>query len=141
MPLFYFFLLESHAENLHETRYNMPTVYVTQIPHKRDPHTRCLVPAINVQPALEHGEVFILYPPQTSFVETGLLTEQLESSLAPYDDAQGDCLLPLGDPVVYACAIAVLARRGAFSILRYDKFLKAYVAVRIGVPSRQRAIL
>lgn len=116
----------------------MPTVYLTQIPHKRDPVTRALVPAINVAPALDHGEVVVLYPPQTSFVETRLLLDQLDTALRGYDADAGDCLLPLGDPVVFACAIAVLARRGPFQLLRYDKFAKGYVSVWIGAPTGAR---
>jgi hypothetical protein len=116
----------------------MPIVYITQVPHKRDPDTRALVPAINVQPALEHGEVRILFPAQTSFVETTLLLDQLDTALSAYDADAGDCLLPLGDPVVFACAIALLARRGPFRILRYDKFHKAYVAIWIGAPTDTR---
>jgi hypothetical protein len=122
----------------------MPTVYVTQIPHKREPLSGLLVPAINIQPALEHGNVVILFPPQTSFVETSLLLDQLDTALSAYDGDDGDCLLPLGDPVVFAAAIAVLAKRGPFQILRYDKFQKAYVAIWIGGRQRrstQRAIL
>ena len=116
----------------------MATVYVTQLPHKWDPVQGVLVPSININPASAHGSLVILMPPQTSFIHTDLLLEQLEKALWPYDVTAGDCLLPLGDPVITACAVAVLTHRGRpFQILRWDKGLRLYTSVWIGTVGRR----
>lgn len=107
----------------------MPTVYVTQVPHRRD--GEAFVPSINIGPATEHGTLVVMMPPRAPFVTTHDLFEQLRFSLQDYDAEAGDCLLPLGDPVVAAAACAVLAIEGPFTILRWDRNVGRYVAVRL----------
>lgn len=110
----------------------MPTVYLTQHPHKRDELTGALVPVYSLTPAMAHGEVIVLMPPQAAFTNTDGLMDQLDLKLAKYDYKNGDTLLTAKDPVIAACAVAILARRGPFTVLRWDKIKRAYLAVRIG---------
>ena len=75
--------------------------------------------------------VRILMPPQAAFQTSHGLLSQLSKHLKGYSLANGDSLLPLGDCVVIAAACAVLARKGAFAVLRYDRLLKKYLRVII----------
>lgn len=109
----------------------MPTVYITHVPHHRV--ERKLVPAINVSPAKAHGEIVVMLPPQTTYMDTKLLMHGLRAELKHYNYEKGDCLLPLGDPVACAAAVAILAVRGRFRILRWDKRLCEYFAATIEV--------
>lgn len=109
----------------------MPTVYVTQIPHKKDPETGAFVPSINIHPASDHGEIVVMMPPRASFYATTDLVRQLEECLKNYDYEAGDCIVTMGDPVVMAAACAILGKRGPFTILRWDRNLGRYSTARI----------
>lgn len=105
-------------------------VYVTQVPHHRIEGK--LVPSLNISPASAFGMIKIMFPPQTAFIDdTALLLSGLRADLRHYNFDNGDCLLPLGDPVVCAAAAAVLAARGRFRVLRWDKQLRRYIAATI----------
>jgi len=99
-------------------------VFVTQIPHRLDGQT--LIPAINIGPASEFGEIEIMFPPRANFFATNILVKQLEEKLNDYNFDNGDSLLPLGDPVLLAAACAILGKRGDFRVLRWDKNIKRY---------------
>lgn len=108
----------------------MTTVYVTQLPHHRIEGK--LIPSLNISPASAFGTIKIMFPPQTAFIDdTALLLSGLREDLRHYNYQNGDCLLPLGDPVVCAAAAAVLAARGRFRVLRWDKQLRRYIAATI----------
>ena len=109
----------------------MSTVYVTQLPHRRDPDTGAWVPTVNLSIANEFGVVRIMMPPQAAFQQTHNLLGQLHKQLLGYDFNNGDSLLPLGDCVIIAAAVAILARRGPFAILRYDRLIKKYARIVI----------
>ncbi len=111
----------------------MPKVYVTQIPHKKDPETDAFVPILNITPATEHGEVEVLMPPRAAFFDTRDLIRQLEEKLKHYDYEAGDSIVTLGDPVVAAAACAILGRHGKFTVLKWDKQLGRYVTARIAL--------
>ena len=109
----------------------MPTVYVTQLPHRRDLPTGRLVPKFTITPAAEHGDVVVMFPPQGAYMHTRTLIAQMREALAEFNPAE-DALLLLGDPALTAAAVAVAAHRSpAFTLLRYDNVLKKYVRVRI----------
>ena len=76
-----------------------PAVFVTQIPVRKNPNTKELVPGINITPAQEYGSIVILAPSQVGFSHIPSTIEKFEDLLCSYDEEQGDCLLPLGDPV------------------------------------------
>jgi len=109
----------------------MAIVYVTQVPHRNDPHTKTFTPTVNISPAMEHGRIVVLMPPRASFLTTHELLQQLRAQLATYSIQNGDCLLALGDPIISASAIAILAVKGAFTVLRWDKNLGRYAAAQI----------
>jgi len=109
----------------------MPKVFVTQIPHRRDPDTKAFVPSVNVSTASEFGEVTVMMPPRASFFATADLVKQLSDQLSDYDCEAGDCIIAMGDPVVMATAFAILGRKGAFTVLRWDRNMGRYAPVRV----------
>lgn len=111
----------------------MPTVYVTQLPHRRNPETGTSVPTYNIGPAAEHGDVAILFPPQAPFHDGASLIRQLRVALAGYSFADGDSVIVLGDIFISSAAIAVLAQRGPFTVLRWDRNLGRYLKCAINV--------
>lgn len=111
----------------------MPKVYITQVPHKKDKATGSLVPSVNISPASEHGEIVIMMPPRATFFATADLIKQLREQLKDYDYEGGDALIAMGDPVVIAAACAVLAIKGSFTVLRWDKNLGRYNQARLAV--------
>lgn len=108
----------------------MPIVYVSQLPHKLDPLTGTYVPAYKIDPAYEHGTVQILVPPRAPFTHASQLVPQL-GALANYNFTAGDCLLLLGDPVVIATIVALVALKGEFRVLRWDRNMGRYVPIII----------
>jgi len=108
-----------------------PTIYVTQVPHRRDPQTQSLVPAIDLTAANSLGHVIVLMPPNAVFLDTLPLMSQMKMKLHNYNRANGDCLLTLGDPIINAAAIAILTKKGPFCVLRWDKNRREYAAVHI----------
>lgn len=109
-------------------------VFVTQIPNKRDHATRKYIPSVDITHAAEFGEVVVLFPSNANFHSTNLCIDQLQKDLAEFNPECGDCLVALGDPVLIAAAGAILGREhGAFTLLKWDKFAKKYVPVKISV--------
>jgi hypothetical protein len=108
-----------------------PTIFVTQVPMRRDPATQGLVPGLDLSPANTLGQVVVLMPSQAMFLDTLNLMSQLRMKLHTYNHRRGDCLLTLGDPVINAVAITVLAAKGPFCILRWNKHLREYAQVHI----------
>jgi len=115
-----------------------PTVFVTQIPHRKvtgfaqqsprmeDSKPEAFIPAMNISPAAEFGEIKVMFPPRVSFFNTLELSKQLHEILKDYNYEAGDCLLPLGDPILIASACAMLGKHGRFYVLRWDKNLGRY---------------
>lgn len=106
----------------------MPKVYVTQLPHQRDVATGALVPRFNLGPAQEHGDVVVMMPPQAAFQATSELTRQISERLSGYEYADGDSVLLLGDTIIIAASVAVLAKHhGKFTVLKWDRNLGRYI--------------
>lgn len=113
---------------------NKAKVYITQVPHRRDPETRAFVPAVNISPAAEHGELVVMMPPRAAFFATGDLVRQLREHLKDYDHERGDCLVALGDPAVIAVACALLGKmHGRFTVLKWDKNVGRYMPATVVV--------
>ena len=111
-----------------------PKVYITQIPHRRDPETRAFVPSINIAPAAEHGELIVMMPPRASFFATSDLVKQMKEHLQNYDYEAGDCLVAMGDPAVIAVACAILGKTmGRFTVLKWDPNVSRYLPTHIQV--------
>lgn len=112
----------------------MAKIFVTQIPHRRDPETRAFVPAINIAPAAEHGELVVMMPPRAAFHATNDLVQQLREHLKDYDYDGGDALVALGDPAVIAVACALLGKLfGRFRVLKWDRNVGRYIPAHIVV--------
>lgn len=104
-----------------------PRVYVTQLPHRRDPATGALAPVLNISPASEHGEIVVMFPPQGAYFDTTELREIANRQLR--DFRKEDSLLLLGDTVLCAMAVMVAYEYAPVGILRYDRVLKKYARV------------
>jgi len=112
----------------------MPKVYVTQLPHRRDKETQTLVPAFNLNPAIEHGELNVMMPAQSAFQATSDLVRQLSEKLSKYSYVDGDSLLLLGDSSIIAASVGILAKHHErFAILRWDRNLARYTRVVLNV--------
>jgi hypothetical protein len=109
----------------------MPKVYVTQIPHVRHKETGALVPAINISPALEHGEVVIMMPEKGNFsMCPSSLIDQIRDFFGDYNHEDGDCILAIGDTLITSAACGILAADiGEFWILKWEKPARKYLKV------------
>lgn len=111
-----------------------PKVFITQVPHRRDPETRAFVPSVNIAPASEHGELVVMMPPRAAFHATADLVRQMKEHLKDYDHEAGDCLVAMGDPAVIAVACAILGRmHGRFTVLKWDRNVGRYLPSHISV--------
>jgi hypothetical protein len=109
-------------------------VWVTQVPNRRDRATQQLVPAVNISPAAEHGDVRVLMPPNASFFATHDLVTQLRSGLRDYNFERGDSVIALGDPAIIAVVGALLGERNrSFNVLRWDKNIGRYVKIKVAL--------
>lgn len=108
-----------------------PTVFVTQIPVRRDAETGTLTPAVNISTAREYGGIEVLAPARVGYTHIPDTIKNFYDALCDYDASQGDCILPLGDPVLTAIVVGILARRGEISILKWDKNLGRYLKTSI----------
>ena len=112
----------------------MPKVYITQVPHRRDPETRAFVPAVNIAPASEHGELVVMMPPRAAFHATADLVRQLREHLKDYDQEAGDCIVALGDPAIIAVACAILGKmHGRFTVLKWDRNVGRYLPALVSI--------
>ena len=111
-----------------------PTVYITQVPHRRDKETGAFVPTVNLSPAGEHGNLKIMMPPQAAFFATGDLVKQIREHLQHYSIENGDSIVALGDPAVIAVAFAILGKdKGKFTVLKWDRTSGRYLPSRVVV--------
>lgn len=111
-----------------------PTVYVTQIPSRRDKETGAIVPIYNVSPASEHGTIKVLMPSGVNFYATADLVRQAKDSLKDYSYENGDCIICIGDPAIIAVCISVIARKNSrFSILKWDRIVSRYVKIDVSL--------
>lgn len=109
-----------------------PVVYVTQIPNRNV--GGLMVPAVNISPAVEHGEVCVLMPPTASFFATQDMITQLRAGLRDYSFEHGDSVIALGDPAIIGVVGALLMERGrSFNVLRWDRNLGRYVKISITI--------
>lgn len=111
-----------------------PTVYITQVPQRRDSETGAYVPSVNIAPAAEHGEVVVMMPPRAPFHATNDLVKQLWGHLKDYDYEAGDSLVAMGDPAVIAVACAILGKEHRkFTILKWDRNVSRYLPSHVSV--------
>jgi hypothetical protein len=115
-----------------------PRVFVTQIPSRYEDMSkisarlnsdayRRWVPTVDISSAREFGTVIVMLPMGLNFPHADLIVPQIESMINGF--TIHDALLPLGDPLLMACAIGMVARKmNKFKILKWDRQQKRYFA-------------
>lgn len=108
----------------------MAIVFVTQIPSRREKNS--WIPTIDISPATEFGEVEILLPSGMNYNSSDDIYNPLVDKLREFDFGN-DFLLPMGDPVIISCSIAILARASPdpFMALKWDRVSHRYMAYRV----------
>lgn len=112
----------------------MAKVFVPQVPQRRDKETQALVPAVNINPAQEHGDIVVMLPSSANFYATADLVSQLANHLDAYNYEEGDVIIAIGDPTIMAAAFAYLgAKFGRFKIGKWDRNMQRYLLATIRV--------
>lgn len=108
---------------------NNPKVYVPQVPSRYDQDIKSWVPTVNLDPALEFGELEVLLPPEAGRMPSSDLKELLARGIQNIKDT--DWLLATGDPVIMGITMALAAQKldGLLRILRWDKRSRSYEPV------------
>lgn len=108
-----------------------PIVFVTQIPSR---HTRGdqYIQTVDISSAKNFGEPRIIFPMGMNYPSMEIIADQLEESLADFQDQ--DFLLPLGDTMLMIAAAAILGRSfGDFTMLKWDRQERKYFTYLITV--------
>lgn len=113
----------------------MPRVFITQLPSRIEAGQ--WVPSVDVSPAREHGELVFMVPHGINFPSADMVMTQITENLLDFNE-EIDCLLPMGDPVVMACAAAILgARMNSFKMLKWDRQSRCYIPYRVTLQDAQ----
>ncbi len=109
-----------------------PVVYVVQEPRYKDPAGGWK--KINLLPALDYGSIEVLLEPgEQVMFNAASVVRTLKAKLAGYREQ--DFILAGGDPVAIgiSCAIAALANRGRFTVLKWDRQESRYFPVLVNI--------
>lgn len=109
-----------------------PVVYAVQEPRYRDKDGSWKT--INMLPALNYGSIEVLLDPGEQIVfNAAPVVRALKAKLAGYRDE--DFIIGAGDPAAIgiACAIAALANRGRFTMLKWDRQERRYYPVPVNL--------
>jgi hypothetical protein len=109
-------------------------VYLTMLPQRKVQNGERYeyVPMFNITPAREFGEIVELFPFKANYLDGRAAARTCREKLKNYNYAAGDAVLLLGDTVIMACVIAVLAAdHGRFHVLKWDRNLGRYVRIAI----------
>lgn len=110
------------------------TVFITQIPVRRDKETGASIPVFNIAPAAEYGEIKVMMPSGANFFATGDLVRQAKNALRDYNPENGDSIVAMGDPSVIAVCIAVIAKKhDKFYVLKWDRVLNRYIRIEVNI--------
>lgn len=113
----------------------MPTVFVPQVPRRKDKDTGLFIPVVNISPAEEHGDIRIMLPPTASFHATADIIDLLKPQLKTYDFEAGDSVIAIGDPSILAVVLGMLGKfYGKFYILKWDRPMQRYFKIKIVLP-------
>ena len=102
-------------------------IFVTQLPARRENNQ--WVPIVDITPAKEFGDIVVMLPSGINYPDTNSVKEQLIPQLEEFGEE--DFLLPLGDPLVMTVATALVARKGFFKILRWDRQSRRYFSFEV----------
>ena len=105
------------------------TVYVVQERKRYDPIAGELVPAVNLMPAAEYGNLIELFNHRQHSLLSGPIVRAAKEKLKDFSD--GDYLLPIGDPVLIGVATAIAAEKnmGRVKLLHWDRSDKRYIVL------------
>jgi hypothetical protein len=107
-------------------------VFVTQVPNRKDKMTGAWVPAFNIGPAAEHGQIVTMLPANAAFFQSADLIKTLKDKLSAYNFNRGDSVVCSGDPAIIAVAGSILADIGRkYRLLKWERQVGRYVAVEI----------
>ena len=113
----------------------MPTVFVPQVPRRKDKDTGLFIPVVNIAPAEEHGKIHIMLPPTASFHATGDIIDLLKPQLKTYSFEDGDSVMAIGDPSILAVVLGMLGKlHGKFYLLKWDRMTQHYFKIKIVLP-------
>lgn len=94
------------------------------------------VPAMDLSPAAEHGELVVLLPHSQSLLSTVPTVRALKEKLRSFSDE--DFILPIGDPVLMS-TVAVVAsyqNSGRVKMLKWDKNISRYLPIQIDISGK-----
>lgn len=112
-------------------------VYITQEPTRRNRNTGALEATIDFTPASRYGELQEpMLPPGNVMLSPAPMIAKLRHDLRNFDD--DDYLIPVGDPTAMAAAPSICAHfnNGRYTILKWDRATRSYIAVKIDITGR-----
>lgn len=91
----------------------------------------------NYDPARAYGELTVLLPMPSRFIESYALVAKLRSMLKDFDDQ--DFLLLTGDPMMIGivCCVAASINRGRYKVLRWDRQEQRYYISQIDLNGKE----
>ncbi len=98
-----------------------PRVFVIAHPTRYDSFSKRYVPAFDLSPAREYGDLFYVLPPDSSRGDPQAYLPMLQEKFAAF--TKDDFLLPIGNPILIAwgSALAAKAAGGALQILEWPR--------------------
>ena len=96
-----------------------------------------LVPAIDLTPAAEWGEIIILLNSPQSFISPEQTIKVLRDKMSDFCD--DDFLVPVGDPALM-CAVAMVASHingGRVKMLKWDRRVMRYFPIAVNITEGQ----
>lgn len=106
----------------------MATVYLVQMPRKKNHASGEFEDAFNVSPAAVYGEItHPMFPSFGASYYTQNDVHHVRRLLKDYSD--DDCILLMGDPAAIglACSLAAEVNGGRYNILRWDRTQRQYM--------------
>lgn len=107
------------------------TVYAVQVPERRDPQTRRIVPRYDLSPAHIYGDVEVLLSPTAKPFRSKPIIEELYQKLKDFGD--DDYVICIGNPILLALtvSIAVDINDGRAKLLQWHGHTEEYVPVEV----------
>lgn len=111
-----------------------PTVYIVCEPTRTIGDSK--LPAMDLSPAAEHGELVVLMPQSQSMLAPVPTVRALKEKLRNFTD--NDFILPVGDPVLIATVAMVASEQngGKVKFLKWDRHLKSYYVIQVDTSGR-----
>lgn len=111
----------------------MAKVYIVQEPLRRDPSSGQMVPMFDMRSVVEYGDPVICLKSGRVALSPAPTMQALRDTLREFGD--DDYLVAVGDPSAIAMAAAIVAdvNRGQFRLLKWDRFARRYLEVRVNI--------